>query len=113
MTTGPHPDGGSALESGPGVRIARVGGIPVYLAPSWFLIAIVITVIVAFPVLDTDPLRGIGIGMLQALVLLASVLVHEAAHAVSARALGIPVVRIVANLWGGHTAMGAGRTGPG
>ena len=113
MTTGPHPGGAPGPEGGPGVRIARVAGIPVYLAPSWFVIALVITAIVAFPVLDTDPLRGIGLGMVQALVLLASVLVHEGAHAVSARALGVPVVRIVANLWGGHTAMGAGRSGPG
>jgi Zn-dependent protease len=113
MTTGAPPDGTNGLESGPGVRIARVAGIPVYLAPSWFVIAIVITLIVAYPVLDTEPLRGIAIGMMQALILLASVLVHEGAHAVTARVLGIPVVRIVANLWGGHTAMGAGRSAPG
>ena len=36
-------------ESGHGVRIARVGGVPVYLAPSWFLIAAVIVAIVATP----------------------------------------------------------------
>ncbi len=100
-------------DRGHGVRIARVAGIPVYLAPSWFLIAVVITVIVAQPLLDTRPLLGIGIGFAQALVLLLCVLVHEAAHAATARAFGLPVVRIVANLWGGHTAMEAGRTTPG
>ncbi|MEP6855320.1 MAG: site-2 protease family protein [Pedococcus sp.] len=100
-------------DRGHGVRIARVGGIPVYLAPSWFLIAVVITAIVAQPLLDTRPLLGIGIGFAQALVLLVCVLVHEAAHAATARAFGMPVVRIVANLWGGHTSMEAGRTTPG
>ena len=100
-------------ERGLGVRIARVAGIPVYLAPSWFLIAVVITAIVAQPLLGTRPLLGIGIGFAQALVLLACVLVHEAAHAATARAFGLPVVRIVANLWGGHTSMEAGRTTPG
>ena len=100
-------------ESGLGVRIARVAGIPVYLAPSWFLIAAVITAIVAAPLLPTRPLVGIGIGFAQALVLLVCVLVHEAAHAVTARSFGMPVVRIVANLWGGHTSMEAGRTTPG
>jgi Zn-dependent protease len=100
-------------DRGLGVRIARVAGIPVYLAPSWFLIAAVITAIVASPLLSTRPLVGIGIGFAQALVLLVCVLVHEAAHAVTARAFGMPVVRIVANLWGGHTSMEAGRTTPG
>ena len=32
-----------------------------------------------------------------------SVLLHEIAHAATARALGLPVTEIVANLWGGHT----------
>ncbi|WP_082553100.1 MULTISPECIES: site-2 protease family protein [unclassified Phycicoccus] len=100
-------------DRGLGVRIARVAGIPVYVAPSWFLIAVVITAIVARPFLGTRPLLGIGIGIAQALVLLVSVLVHEAAHAATARAFGMPVVRIVANLWGGHTSMEAGRTTPG
>src|SRR5689334_17749592 len=69
----------------PGVRIARVVGIPVYVAPSWFLIAVIITAIVARPFLGTRPLLGIGIGIAQALVLLVSVLVYDAAHAATAR----------------------------
>lgn len=100
-------------DSGNGVQIARIGGVPVYLAPSWFLIAALITGIVALPLLDTRPLLGITLGFLQALLLLACVLVHEAAHAVTARAVGMPVVRIVATVWGGHTSMEAGRTTPG
>ena len=102
-----------AEESGHGVRIARVAGIPVYLAPSWFVIAVVIIAIVAGPVLTTRPLFGIGVGVLQALLLLVSVLAHEAAHAVTARAFGMPVLRIVANVWGGHTSMEAVRSTPG
>src|SRR6476660_8618385 len=100
-------------ERGHGVRIARVGGVPVYLAPSWFLIAVIITAIVASPLISTRPLEGIGLGVVQALVLLFCVLVHEAAHAVTARSVGMPVVRIVANLWGGHTSMAAGKAAPG
>ncbi len=103
-------------ERGHGVRIARVSGIPVYLAPSWFLIAVVIVVIVGPPLAQSRPDLGVlayGVGVLQALLLLFSVLVHEGAHAATARAVGMPVVRIVANLWGGHTSMEAGRTTPG
>jgi Zn-dependent protease/CBS domain-containing protein len=100
-------------DRGHGVRIGSVGGVPVYLAPSWFVIAVVIVAIVASPHLETRPLFGIGLGAIQAGMLLASVLVHEAAHALTAKAVGIPVVRIVATLWGGHTSMEADRGTPG
>jgi Zn-dependent protease len=102
-----------AEETGHGVRIARVGGVPVYLAPSWFLIAAVIVAIVATPYFPDRVGTGIAIGVTQALLLLFSVLVHEAAHAVTARVFHMPVIRIVANLWGGHTSFEAARSTPG
>ena len=108
-----QPTARGEAEQGHGVRIGSVGGVPVYLAPSWFLIAAVIVAIVASPHLATRPLFGIGLGAIQAGMLLVSVLVHEAAHALTAKALGIPVVRIVATLWGGHTSMEADRGTPG
>ena len=100
-------------ESGHGVRIARVGGVPVYLAPSWFLIAAVIVAIVATPYFPDRVGTGLALGVTQALLLLVSVLVHEAAHAVTARLFRMPVIRIVANLWGGHTSFEAARSTPG
>jgi Zn-dependent protease len=100
-------------ESGHGVRIARVGGVPVYLAASWFLIAAVIVAIVATPYFPDRVGPGIALGVTQALLLLVSVLVHEAAHALAARAFGMRVLRIVANVWGGHTSFEAPRTMPG
>jgi Zn-dependent protease len=100
-------------ETGHGVRIARIGGVPVYLAPSWFLIAAVIVAIVATPYFPDRVGTGIAIGVTQALLLLFSVLVHEAAHAVTARVFRMPVIRIVANLWGGHTSFEAARSTPG
>ena len=39
-----------------------------------------------------------------------SVLLHEAGHAVAARAYGLPVTEVVINLWGGHTSLGRPRT---
>ena len=46
------------------------------------------------------------------MLLLVSVLVHEAAHAFAARWRGHPVSRIVADVWGGHTVYDATRTSP-
>jgi Zn-dependent protease len=99
--------------SGQGVRLGAIGGIPVFLAPSWFVIALVIVAVVSGPVLATRPAYGIALGLAQAVLLLLSVLVHEGAHGVTARAFGMPVIRIVATLWGGHTSFEAGRTTPG
>jgi Zn-dependent protease len=47
-----------------------------------------------------------------ALLLLVSVLVHEAAHALAAKARGHSVGRIVADVWGGHTVYDATRSSP-
>jgi Zn-dependent protease len=113
MTTSAGSATGDSGRSSHGVRIGRIKGIPVYLAPSWFLIAVVIIALVSAPVLPTRPLFGIGVGIAQALLLLACVLVHEAAHALTARAFGMQVLRIVANLWGGHTSFEAVASSPG
>ena len=114
MTTDQR-DAGSA-ETGHGLRIATVAGVPVYIAPSWLVIALVIVVIVGPPLARERPDLGVlayAVGALQAVLLLVSVLAHEGAHAAAARAAGLPVVRIVANRWGGHTAMESGRSSPG
>jgi Zn-dependent protease len=109
MTTADAPED----ERGHGVRIGRVAGVPVFLAPSWFVIAVVIVAVVSGPVLSTRPAYGIGLGLAQALLLLVSVLAHEAAHALTAKGFGMPVIRIVATLWGGHTSFEASRSTPG
>ena len=63
------------------------------------------------------PEKGAEYGYLAAagyaLLLLVSVLVHEAAHALVARWRGHPVERIVADVWGGHTVYDASGSAPG
>ena len=84
---------GSAHDTDPGSRDGT-GGVrprradragsaacPVYLAPSWFIIAVVIVAIVATPYFPDRVGLGVALGVTQALLLLVSVLVHEAAHA--------------------------------
>jgi len=95
-----------------GLVIARVAGIPVSIGPSWLLLAFVLVVIVV----QANPGLGAtayGLGAAYALGLLVAVLVHEAAHATAARSFGIVVHRIVADLWGGHTAFDGRLTTPG
>lgn len=89
-----------------GIPLGRIAGIPVYLAYSWFVIA-AFTVIVYGPVLMHD-IRGLGIWAYlvafgYSVLLAVSVLIHELAHALSAKAFKWPTEKIVLNLWGGHT----------
>jgi Zn-dependent protease len=98
-----------------GWQIGSLAGSPVYLGRSWPVIAVVIVVV--FGPNLARPERGPEYGYLAAagyaLLLLLSVLVHEAAHALAARWRGHPVSRIVADVWGGHTVYDDTRTSPG
>lgn len=108
------PSDRSAQARAPGLRVGSVAGVPVFIGWSWLLLAAAVTAIIGPSVAAQRPDLGIaayGVGVLVALAFLASVLVHEAAHAISARAFGFEVRRIVADLMGGHTAFD-GRTTP-
>jgi Zn-dependent protease len=89
-----------------GIPLGRIAGIRVVLAYSWFVIA-AFTVIVYGPVLERqEPGLGIAayyVAFAYALLLLISVLVHELAHALTAKIFNWPTEKIVLNLWGGHT----------
>jgi Zn-dependent protease len=87
-----------------GLRLGRVLGVPVFLARSWFLFA-------AFIVLSYGPVlseqvgttRGYTAAASYALLLLASVLLHEIGHCVVARAFDLPVRSITVTLLAGIT----------
>ena len=99
-----------------GIPLGRIAGIPVILAYSWFVIA-AFTVIVYGPVLQAnDPELGIGayvVAFAYAVLLLISVLVHELAHALTAKIYHWPSEKIVLNLWGGHTQFESFTASPG
>jgi Zn-dependent protease len=102
-STGQEPTGRSRRE---GIPLGRIAGVPVILAYSWFVIA-AFTVAVYGPVLQyNNPSLGAAaylVAFAYALLLLVSVLVHELAHALTAKMYGWPSEKIVLNLWGGHT----------
>jgi Zn-dependent protease len=94
----------SRRDASGGVLIGRPFGVPVYVTPTWFLIAALITVGFA----DSVESRVAGIGQWKyvvslsfALLLYLSVLVHELCHTVVALHFGLPVRRISLYLLGG------------
>lgn len=100
----------------PGLKIASIRGVPVYIGRSWPLIAFVIVALFGPQVARLHPEWGAGAYLLAgayALLLLVSVLVHEGAHALTGQACGYHVNRIVADLWGGHTAYDSPDATPG
>jgi len=101
------------MTAGPGTtasygwRIGAIRGIPVYLGRSWPVIAIVVVLTFA-PNVSTSTgeyggIFGYAVAVAYAVLLLLSVLAHEAGHALVARRFGFRVDRVVADLWGGHT----------
>jgi len=93
-----------------GYSLMRIAGIRVLIDPSWLFIFFMVVWSLAtgyFP--ETEPpVRGPWawtLGVVAALLLFASVLVHELSHAVLAKRAGIAVPRIRLFLFGGVSEM--------
>ncbi|WP_277210535.1 site-2 protease family protein [Isoptericola croceus] len=99
-----------------GWRIGRVAGAPVLVTPSWFLAAVVLTVLFAptvrsfAPGMDTPGVLVVSFAFV--LLLFGSVFCHEVAHALVARSRGHRVDELALTLWGGHTAYSGGAHRP-
>ncbi|MEP6631370.1 MAG: site-2 protease family protein [Lapillicoccus sp.] len=114
MTAGPgSPTRGTSY----GWRLGSLYGIPVYLGRSWPIIALVIVVTFGPQVRQSTGASGGAFGyavaVAYAVLLLFSVLAHEAAHALVARRFRYEVDRVVADLWGGHTVYDTSTSRPG
>lgn len=87
-----------------GLRVAKVLGVPVILTPSWLLFAVYIVLLYQPIVRDrVGDGQAYLVGALVAVLLLASVLLHELGHCVVARAFGLPVRSITISMIGGLT----------
>ncbi len=88
-------------------RIGSIGKIPFYINPSWLIILLLVTATNAAEIqarsLTDEHLSWLGwvIGLLMALLLFGSVLLHELGHSLSARSQGIKVNSITLFLFGG------------
>ena len=102
---------------GRGFRIATIRGVPVNVDSSWIWIAVLLVATFwaqldrEFPGLSGG--EAFGFAVFGALVFFGSVFLHEAAHAVTARANGIAVHGITLVFFGGFTAARADEKGPG
>ncbi|MDX3075129.1 site-2 protease family protein [Streptomyces sp. MI02-7b] len=103
----PGADGGTGKRpAGPGggILMGRIFGVPVYVAPSWFLVAALITWVFGGQLDRVLPGLGAArylVSLFFAVAFYASVLVHELAHTVAALRFGLPVRRIQLQFFGG------------
>ncbi|MYZ34062.1 site-2 protease family protein [Streptomyces sp. MnatMP-M17] len=102
--TGPDGKPSKREDPGGGILMGRPFGVPVYVAPSWFLVAALITWIFGGQLDRVLPeLGGLRylVSLFFAVAFYASVLVHELAHTVAALRFKLPVRRIQLQFFGG------------
>ncbi|MFF6842594.1 site-2 protease family protein [Streptomyces tanashiensis] len=84
--------------------MGRPFGVPVYVAPSWFLVAALITWVFGDQIDRVLPELGAArylVSLFFAVAFYASVLVHELAHTIAALRFKLPVRRIQLQFFGG------------
>ncbi|WP_084773469.1 site-2 protease family protein [Nonomuraea candida] len=88
-----------------GLRMGKPFGIPVYVSWTWFIVAAFITMMFGPQVRqmlpELDSAVAYAVAFVFAVLLYVSVLLHELAHSVLAKAYGLPVRRITLYLLGG------------
>ncbi|WP_203900168.1 M50 family metallopeptidase [Virgisporangium aliadipatigenens] len=103
------PRRGAALLGRRGVRLGHVLGFPLYLSPSWLLLAFAVTFVYGESLRadrpDLPAAGGYALGLAFVGSLVLSVLLHELGHALAGRRLGIGVRAITLELLGGYTEM--------
>ncbi|WP_443333619.1 site-2 protease family protein [Streptomyces sp. CB00455] len=96
--------GGRRSGPGGGILMGRPFGVPVYVSPSWFLVAALITWVFGGQLDRILPDLGLVrylVSLFFAVAFYASVLVHELAHTVAALRFKLPVRRIQLQFFGG------------
>ncbi|MET7681761.1 site-2 protease family protein [Streptomyces sp. NPDC005423] len=91
-------------DPGGGLLMGRPFGVPVYVAPSWFLVAALITWVFGGQLDRVLPELGAArylVSLFFAVAFYASVLIHELAHTVAALRFKLPVRRIQLQFFGG------------
>ncbi|NJM28237.1 MAG: site-2 protease family protein [Pseudanabaena sp. RU_4_16] len=84
-----------------GIRIGTIFNIPLFIDPSWFLIVMLMTWVYRADYVRLSPNLSWLFGLLTALLLFASVLLHELGHSLTAKSQDITVNSITLFLFGG------------
>ena len=94
----------------PSIRLGRVFGIPIELDTSWFFVLFLVAASLTtsyFPeaLPDQPPVMYAAIGLLTALVFFGSLIGHEFAHSLVAKAGGLRISRVTLFMFGGVSQM--------
>ena len=87
-----------------GILLGRVFGGRIVVQPSTLLMLVLLAYMFSTRGGNDLDRRNFTEGLLLAILLFASVFVHELAHAATARRMGREVHEVVLTLWGGHTS---------
>lgn len=94
----------------PGLQIARIFGIPIYLHASWAIIFVLISLSLFAQYSQQHPQWGNekqwAVGIFTSVLFFASVLFHELSHSVIALHYKIPVISITLFVFGGIARIG-------
>ena len=94
----------------PSIRIGRLFGIPLEIDASWFLVFFLVAATLTtsyFPTAlpDRAPAQYVLLGVLTALAFFGSLVLHELAHSLVARAGGLRISKVTLFLFGGVSQM--------
>jgi Zn-dependent protease len=84
-----------------GWRVGSIFGIPFLIDPSWFIIILLVTLVYRYRWQADFASMALGMAFVMALLLFASVLLHELGHSLVARLQGIRVRSITLFFFGG------------
>jgi Zn-dependent protease len=96
-----------------GIRVGAILGIPLYIDPSLILILGLLTIDFSASFAQISPNLAWLFGLITALLLFTSILMHELGHSLTAKANGISIEAITLNFLGGLTSMKRETQNPG
>jgi len=95
--------------------VISVGGIPIYVTFPWLFFAAFIVWDIYRSLVETGALtkqQALGWSLANAALFYGSIILHELAHAVTARGFHLPVHGITLVFWGGYTETHSSERGP-
>jgi len=96
-------------------KLVSIGSIPIYITIPWLFFAAFIVWDIYRSFADSGVLtrqQALGWSLANAALFYGSIILHELAHAVTARAFHLPVHGITLVFWGGYTETHSGERGP-